>query len=112
MKNKNYRKNRLKKKLIQRQNDGIEILIWKLNLYDKREIEELGYKVEPFLYFVQTKNFYDIKKIHSSFLKDLHYAKKRGKNYIVRPLSNIEKELLDRYLIQYYPLKYKIYLQE
>lgn len=112
MKNKNYKQNRLKKKLIQRANDGNEILIWKLNPYDKRMIEELGYKVEPFLYFVQTKNFYNIKKIHSSLLKDLHYAQKRGKNFIVRPLNDIEKDLLYRYGIQYYPLKYKIYLQE
>lgn len=112
LKNIDYRQNRLKKKMLQRQNNGMEFLIWKLSLKDKIMIEELGYKVEPYIYFVQTKLFYNIKSICGSFLRDLHYAKKNGRNYIVKPLSETEKELLDRYRIQYYPLKYKIYLQE
>lgn len=112
MKNNNYRQNRLKKKIFQRQNGGIKYLIWKLSPQDKRMIEELGYRVEPFLYFVQTKLFYNINQIWSSFLKDLHYAKKSGRNYIVKQLSDTEKELLDRFRIRYYPLKYKIYLCE
>lgn len=112
MKNKNYMKNRLKKKIHQRQNNGVEYLIWKLSPHNKRMIEELGYRVEPYLYFIQTKFFYNMNGIWSSFLKDLHYAKKNGRNYIVSQLSQTQKELLDRYRIQYYPLKYKIYLQE
>ena len=112
MTNKNYRQTRLKKKMLQRKNDGMEFLIWKLKPEDKRIIQELGYRVEPYLYFVQTKLFYNIKEICSSFLKDLHYAKKSGRNNIVKQLSETEKQLLDRFSIQYYPLKYKIYLRE
>ncbi len=112
MKNKNYWKSRLKKKMVQRQKDGMEYLIWNLNPEDKKIIQELGYRVEPYLYFVQTKHFYNIKNVWSSFLKDLHYAKKNGRNHIIKQLSQTEKDLLDRYCIQYYPLKYKIYLCE
>ena len=89
MKNGDYRQNRLKKKILERKNYGMEFLIWKLNPDDKRIIEELGYRVEPYLYFVQTKLFYNINNICGSLLKDLHFSKKNGRNYIIRYLASL-----------------------
>ena len=110
MKKQCYRQSKLKKQLLQERMKGIEVLVWKLNPSKKQDIEQLGYRVEPFLYIVQTKVFYNIKDIHISMLKDLHYMKKNGRNYQVRMLTQDEKNILNEFGIQYYPLKYKIYL--
>lgn len=112
MKKQCYRQSKLKKQLLHKRMNGEDVLVWKLNPSKKEDIEKLGYRVEPFLYIVQTRCFYNIKKIHNSMLKDLHYMKKNGRNYQVRTLTQAEQKILDEFGIQYYPLKYKIYLHE
>ena len=110
MKNKCYRQSKMKKQLIKIRNEGREFVVWKLNKTQKQDIEELGYRVEPFIYLIETRTFYDVKKITSTFLKNLHYAKKRKKRYLVRQLKQREIDLLKEYGIKYEVLKYKIYL--
>lgn len=111
MKNKCYRQNKMKKQLIQMRNQGREFVVWKLNLTQKEELEKL-FRVEPFIYLIETRTFYNIQNIHSNLLKDVHYSKKRKKSYLVRPLKDREIDLLEEYGIKYRPLKYKIYLRQ
>lgn len=112
MKNKCYRQSRTKKQLIQMRNQGREFVVWKLNLVQKQDVEDLGFEVEPFIYSIETRTFFDIKKIHSTLLKDIHYAKKRKKLYLARPLKRREIDLLKEYGVKCHPLKYKIYLRK
>ena len=86
--------------------------MWKLNPSQRRIIEELGYRVEPFIYIIETRMFYDISKIHSTILKDIHYAKKRKTYHLVRPLNSREKQLLEDFDIKFEVLKYKIHLEK
>lgn len=112
MKNKCYRQCKMKKQLIQKRNEGREFVVWKLNPTQKQDIETLGYKVEPFIYLIETRTFCNIKKIRSTFLKDIHYARKRKKSHLARPLKQGEIDLLEEYGVKYSPLKYKIYLRK
>ena len=80
MKNDCYELKCLKQMLRQKREDGVKVLEWKLTAKRKEYIENLGYIVEPYLYSINTKTFCNIRHIHSTLLKDLHYAKKRGKN--------------------------------
>ena len=110
MKNKAYRHSKLKKQLIQKREQGHKVLEWRLSKGKRIEIEELGYRVEPYLYSIKTRTFYNVSKLNNTLLKDLHYMKKRGKDYEVRPLKRGNKEVLDEYGIKYKPVTYKIYL--
>ena len=112
MKKQDYLQCKLKKQLSQKRQEGIGFLVWKLNSTQKEYIELLGYRVEQYLYFVQTKTFFNINAIHSSLLKDLHYMSKNGRKYQIRQLKQSERKLLDTYGIMYHPLKYKIFLNE
>lgn len=111
MKNKCYKQSKLKKQLAEKRNQGVKVIIWRLTPAKKQEIEELGYLVEPYLFSIKTRTFHNIKNVSSTLLKDLHYMKKRGKEYEVRTLKRGDKETLEEYGIKYRPVKYKIYLR-
>lgn len=111
MKNKCYLQSKLKKELDIKRNKGVKVLVWKLSKERKEEIENMGYRVEPYLYSIRTRMFGNIRNIKSTLLKDLHYMKKRGKDYEVRFLKKDDKKILDEMGIKYYPVKYKIYLK-
>ena len=100
MKNKCYqqskmKKNKMNKRLIQMRDQGREFVFWKLDLTQKQDIEELGYRVEPFIYLIKTKIFEYPHNVHSAFLKDIHYAKKRKQHYLAKPLKQREIYLLE-----------------
>lgn len=111
MKAKCYKQSKLKKQLAEKRKQGVRVLVWSLTPIRRQEIEELGYIVEPYLFSIKTRTFQNIKNIQSTLLKDLHYMKKRGKEYEVRTLKYGEKEILEEYGIRYRPVKYKIYLR-
>jgi len=110
MKNKCYQESKMKKQLIQMRKEGREYVIWKLSSIQLEELKRIGYRVEPFIYLIETRTFYDIRSVRSTLLKDIHYAKKRKKYNMVRKLKATEIELLEELGIKYKPLKYKIYL--
>lgn len=112
VKNCNYRQSRTKKKLLEERWKGKKFLLWKLTSTQKQDIEELGYIVEPFIYQIETRTFHNVRNLPSTLLKDLHYAKKRDKRYLARPLKQNEIELLKEYGVKYRVLKYKIYLSK
>jgi len=101
----------LKHDLRQKREAGIKVLEWKLTAEKKEYIENLGYRVEPYLYEIKTKKFYNVRNLQSTLLKDLHYKNKRGKKGMVRALKRGDKQILDEYGIRYYPVKYRIYLR-
>lgn len=111
MKNKCYKQSKLKKDLAQKREQGTKILIWNLSPNKRQDIEALGYRVEPYLYSIKTRTFYNVRNLKSTLLKDLHFMKKSGKDYAVRQLKRGEKAILDEYGIKYNPVKYKIYLK-
>lgn len=110
MKKAAYEHSKLKKDLALRRQRGIKVVIWKMSDKKKGEVEELGYRVEPYLYAIRTRTFKNIRNLNSTLLKDLHHMKKNGKDLEVRMLKHGDKEVLDKYGIKYYPIKYKIYL--
>lgn len=110
MKNRNYREEKLRKQLQQKRREGKKVLIWDLSPNKRKQIEELGYRVEPYLYEIKTRTFYNVRALKSSLLKDLHYMHKRGKLLEVRTLKRGELETLDSYGIRYRPIRFKIYL--
>lgn len=112
MKNKNYQQSKMKKQLREKRKEGLEYVVWKLNATQIQLIEELGYRVEPFIYIIETRTFYDVSKIRSSFLKDIHYAKKRKQQHLVRPINSREIKLLEDFNIKFEVLKYKIHLEK
>ena len=111
MKTKQYQLSCLKKQLKENKERRVKVLEWKLTKEQKEYIEKvLHLKVEPYLYKIRTRTFKNISELNYNILKDIHYTKKRGKNFDVRKLSPKEKEILDEYNIYYNPIKYKIYL--
>lgn len=111
MKNKNYRQSKLKKQLSQKRKEGYKILKWKLSKEQVEIIENWGYRVEVYLYSIRTRTFFNVSKINNTLLKDLHYMKKRGKDYEVRPLKREDKEILEENGVVFKPVKYIIYLR-
>lgn len=110
MKNCNYRQSRTKKKLLEERRKGKKFLVWKLTTTQRQDVEELGYIAEPFIYQIETRTFQHVRNLPSTLLKDIHYAKKRDKHYLARPLKQNEIELLKEYGVKHRILKYKIYL--
>ena len=110
MKKRNFEQSRTKKKLLEERWKGKKFLVWKLTIAQKQDVEELGYMVEPSIYQIETRTFHNVRNLPSTLLKDLHYAKKRDKRYLARPLKQNQIELLKEYGVKYRVLKYKIYL--
>ena len=110
MTKKEYALKRLKDQLREKKNRGCKSLIWKLNKDQKEFVQNLGFKVDPYLYEITTKTFYNIRSLKSTLLKDIHFLNKRGKQFEVRKLNKNEKQLLEENGIRYRVVKYKIYL--
>ena len=111
MKNKDYRKSKLKHQLIQKKLNGQKVLYWRISSYQQlQDIQEIGGIVEPYLYEIKTRKFYNVNKLPCTLLKDLHYLNKRGTIYEVRRLRENEKRTLDEFGIRYRPIKFKVFL--
>lgn len=111
MKRKQYEASKTKKVLLDKRRRGEKEVIWKLSEIQLKEVEKLGMRVEPFLYEIRTRRFNNVRILQSSLLKDIHYASRDGKWQIVRHLKKCDIKILEEYGINFYPIKYKIYLR-
>lgn len=110
MKNSAYENSRFKYQLLEKKRNGIKEVIWKLNPNQIEFIEKtLGFEVESYLYEVRTRKFSNVYKL-DSFLKEMHYRNKKGKQFMVTKLNGYQKDALDVLGIKYRPYKYKIRL--
>lgn len=111
MKDRYERKNEMRRQFERMRKQGKKFVVWKLNLTQKQDAEEIGCKVEPYIVRIKTRTFYNIKNIKSRLLKDIHFAKmKKNQQYLTRTVKQRELEMLDEYGIKYEVLKYKIFL--
>ena len=109
MRNKNYRLVKQLHELQRKQDRGIKSVIWKLS---EEQIAFFGkyYLIEAYSYSIKTKKFARIHETHSSLLKNIHYSNKKGKNTLIRRLSDEQKDLLSSKNVEYHPLEYRIIL--
>ena len=111
MKNKDFRDKELKMKLISYRDKGKETLEWKLSKEQLELIRSWGYRVEPYLYQITTKQFWNINKLKSSLLRDIHFAYKKGKKTYVTSLKKSDEIILKDNGVKYTIAKYRIYLK-
>lgn len=110
MKNNAYRNSKLKKQLEARRKNGCKKVIWSLKTEQKEFVEKF-YRVEEYLYKVQTKYFKNLKGL-DPILRTLHYKKKQGKDYIIYRPKHGELKLFDDNGVKYHSIKYEIHLIE
>lgn len=111
MKTKQYKLSCLKEKVKKERHKRARLVKWILTEQEKEYIENvLGLRVEAYLFKIQTRTFKNLYKINHSILKDLHYAHKRGKKYLIKNLTEKEKAVLKEYGINYPAYQYKVYL--
>ena len=110
MKRKQYEASRTKKTLLDKKRRGEKFVIWKISSESQyEEIERLGFIIEPWIYEIKTRHFFNIRAL-PSLLKDIHFANQRGKSVIVRRLKKSDEILLKEYDIRFQPIKYRINL--
>ena len=109
MKNKQHELSKSKKTLDFMKQNGKKMVVWSLRP-DQVIFLSRFYCVSPVLYTMKTKTFSNIRGIHNKLLKDLHYGNKRGKQFITRPLTDDDMDLLERNGVYFRPVKYKIVL--
>lgn len=111
MRNRCERQNQMMKELMRMKKQGKKFVIWKLNQTQKRDLDEIGHRREPYIVRIKTRIFYNIKNIHNSMLKDIHFARmKKNQHYLTRTVKPGEIQLLEEYDIGYEVIKYKVYL--
>ena len=112
MKKSAYEESRFKHQLLEKKRNGVKEVVWKLNPAQIEFIQrKFGFKVEPYLYEVKTRTFYNVRKL-DRFLKDIHYRSKRGKKFTVMKLNPYQRNVLEELEIKYRPYKYKITLND
>lgn len=109
MKNKQYEQSRSKKTLDHMKRSGKKEVIWSLKP-DQVDFLSRFYVITPYLYTMKTKRFSNIHNVESKLLKDLHYERKRGKDFITRRLKSEDLKILNRNGVNYRVTKYKISL--
>lgn len=110
MKKKQYYNSKMKYELakLKNKNSRDKSFIWKLSDEQVDFVRTLGYVVEPYLYAIKTKRFYNVRNLKHQILKEIHYKNKNGRWEYVRPLTDSEKDVLKEYNIKFYVAKYKI----
>lgn len=109
MKNKNFQQSRTHKTLEQFKRNGKKAVVWKLTP-EMASFLERFYGVYPYLYTIKTRCFSNVRLLNNSLLKEIHYSKKKGKDFLTLPLNKQELITLDAYNVSYRLLKYKIEL--
>ena len=110
MKKKAYDNSKLKHQLLSKKRNGVKEVIWKLNSEQRKFVEEtLNFSVEPYLYSVKTRAFYDVGNL-DALLKEIHYKNKKGCRESVFKLNAKQKELLEKFGVRYTPYKYIVRL--
>ena len=110
MKNTNYRFSKIKRKLRDLEKRRVKSVIWTLTEDTKEFVEKL-YPTVPVYYSINTRTFFHLSEVKETILKDLHYARKRGKRRMVRKLNEEQRKILDNKGINYCPIKYEIILR-
>lgn len=109
--NKQDRLLKLKKDLQKEKDSGKKKKEWRLTPEQAEYVKSLGYRIEPYLYRIKTRQFKEIYSIKSPLLKDIHFACKRGKWMMMRPLNLNEQKILQNNNIRFTPVKFIIYLR-
>ncbi len=111
MKNNQNRLSGLKYQLRTQKEAGKKEVTKKLSDEQREFIEEvLGYETKPWLYEITTKTIEHVRKVKSSIIRDIHYAKKRGQKKLYKRLKVQDKKTLDEYGIVYRRFKDRIIL--
>lgn len=110
MKKEDNRFCQLKYKLRELKMRRTKSIAWRLTKEEREYIENLGYRVEPYLYEIRTRTFTDLFEINNSLVRDIHYSCKKRKKTVVLRLNRKEKKVLDEYHIKYRPVKFQIFL--
>lgn len=106
-----YAISKFKKQLLEKKERGVKELIWKLSA-EQNDYVNRHYRVEPYLYEITTRTFFNIRSLKSTLLKEIHYKSKKGKRTYVRKLNKSERKELDDYGIKYKVAKHMIYLNQ
>ncbi len=113
MRKKDFRLSKLKKQLVQKKENGIKHVVWKIN---QEQLEYLSglelFKIEPYLYTVKTRRCKGNYKDLPQLLKYLHQKNKKGVKQVTMYLSPEEVQLLNDYGVSHRVGKYKIILNE
>lgn len=105
---KSFLYSRTKRKLDELQRNGVKYVIWSLDPNIVPFVKKL-YGATPYLYSIRTTRFSDIHS-KNKLLKDLHYANKKGKEFVTRKLTEDEKEILQSNGVSYRTVKYWVTL--
>ncbi len=101
----------IKHQLIQKRENGVKEVIWKIDVEQREYVEQLGYNVIPWIYEVTTRSICNIKNVRYSLIKRVHYANKRGQRKVYMKPKIHDLETLAEFGIKYRPFKYKIILR-
>lgn len=109
MNNKAYKNSQLKHKVFQAKQAGKKQLIWNITDCQAEFLRQLGFRTEPFLYWIETCKWYNVQD-KQGILKEIHYKRREGVRRIVKKLNRKDIRLLDEYSVNYGVLKYRILL--
>lgn len=110
MKNKDYRKSKLKNQLRELKCKGKKSVVWKLSR-EQVEFVQQFYRVEPELYQIHTRLFSKTMRDRFPILKHLNNEKLyNNHSYIVSKLKKGDLAILDEFDIRYSIVKYRIHL--
>lgn len=101
MKDRDFQAAKLRRQLEKYREEGKKELMWELSYSQIKIIEELGYRIEPYLYYITTRTFFKISNIKSNLIKEIHFKSKQNKHTYKRELNKNEKKVLDRYGVRY-----------
>ena len=110
MTDKQHKLAELKFKLRNARDSGRKVLIWKMSEEQREYVENLGYKVVPYLYEIQTRAISGISHNKLAIISKIHYAYTKGRRNLYKILSKSDIEILKRYGIPYRRFKDKIVL--
>lgn len=110
MNNKSYRLEKLEKQLQEYEIKGKEKVEWELTMDQYYYTQLLGYNSEILLYRFKTRRFHNIWE-KPDLIKEIHFANKRGKWMMKKPLTDAEIGILKEYDIKFSPIKFRIYLR-
>lgn len=109
MKNKQHEHSRSKRMLDKMKKAGKKEVIWALRP-DQVTFLSRFFQITPYLYTMKTKQFSNVRNLESNLLKDLHFARKSGKDFMTRRLKNEDLKILKKNGVSFRILKYKIVL--
>ena len=111
MKNKAYKNSQLKHKVFEAKRTGKKQVIWNISDSQAEFLQELGFRTEPFLYWIETRKWYNVQD-KQGILKEIHFKCKQGNKKIVKKLNRKDIKLLDEFSVHYGVLKYRIVLNQ